>query len=88
MVHRRTAASSWFDGPIIELTKHDSIIEFPFLAEHQGTLDRIEEMARKREDEKYEKKNQGQKYKGTNNQTSVPRTRKERSGQSQGLQSF
>lgn len=67
MVLQRTAASSWFDGPIIELTEHDSIIEIPFLAEHQGALDRIKELARKREDEKYEKKNRGQKYKGINN---------------------
>ena len=64
MVLQRTAASSWFDGPIVELAEHDSIIGIPSLAEHQGTLDRMEEMARKREMEKAdkcEKESNGQK---------------------------
>ena len=42
---RRTPVSQWFNGPIIELTKHQSSNEIlPFPKKHQSALYRLEDI--------------------------------------------
>ena len=63
---RRTSASPWFDGPIIELTKHLSsnvILNFP--EDHRRALNRLEDSDKQKEAERkqeWEEKHPGQAY--------------------------
>lgn len=47
---RRTSASQWFNGPIIELTEHqlkEAVLPFP--EEHKSALNRLEYIYKRQE---------------------------------------
>lgn len=50
---RRTSASQWFDGPIIELTEHLSAnVTLAFPEEHRRALNRLEDIDMQKEAER------------------------------------